>query len=97
MAYENIPAENAPALAPVWAFTVDMERATIDDLEIFDPEVKTGTGVMLEFLDRVVTNVKRDDESLGPKVRGHGIPYPELRKVFEQVGAAMREQNNAKN
>jgi hypothetical protein len=30
-------------------------------------------------------------------VRGHGVPYPELKKVFEQVGAAMREQNNAKN
>lgn len=97
MPYDNIPAENAPALPPVWDFTVDMERATIDDLEIFDPEVKTGTGVMLEFLDRVVINVKRDGESLGSKVRGHGIPYPELRKIFEQVGAAMREQNHAKN
>ena len=97
MAYETVPTETAPALPPVWEFAVDLNHATIDDLVIFDPDTKTGTGMMLEFLDRVVTNVKRDGESLGPKVRGHGVPYPELKKVFEQVGAAMREQNNAKN
>ncbi len=32
MPYDNVPTDNAPALPPTWEFTVDLSRATIDDV-----------------------------------------------------------------
>jgi len=69
MAYDNIPAENAPALPPrvdEYTFTVDLDgfhpdgnpRATIDDLALFDAKGTVGNIEMLDFLDRVVTRVE---------------------------------------
>lgn len=92
-----MPYDDIPPAAIVYTFTVDLNCALVDDLELFDADAKAGGIQMLDFLDRVITDVKRDGESLGPKVRGHGIPYPELKKIFVAVGTAMKEANNAGN
>lgn len=75
MAYENVPAANAPALAPrvdEYKFTIDIDgtlsngepRATIDDLDLFDTTAKTSTVALLDFLDRVVVRVTLRDQVL---------------------------------
>ncbi len=90
-----------------------MPRATIDDLDMFDAETKTSNKQMLDFLDRVVTRVTlrgeqlfshvpagEDGSEIGLRaegVRGKNIAYPALKRIFEAVGAAMKEQNDAKN
>jgi hypothetical protein len=62
---------------------------------------------MLDFLDRVVTKVTLRGETLVTRiptenggveervegVRGKGIAYPALKKIFEAVGAAMKDMN----
>jgi hypothetical protein len=133
MPYENVPTENAPALAPradEYAFTIDLTgtlpdgspRATIDDLDMFDAETRTGNKQMLDFLDRVVTSVtfrgtplmtrivtkesyeeggetkeREHVEERAEGVRGKGIGYVALKKLFAAVGEAMKDASNAKN
>jgi hypothetical protein len=121
MPYENIPETNAPpipAQAEAYGFTISLDgtlpdgspRATVDDLDLFDAESKTGNKQMLDFLDRVVTKVTLRGETLVSRitvmdgdqgrieervegVRGKGIAYPALKKIFEAVGAAMKDMN----
>jgi hypothetical protein len=115
---KNIPSENAPAppaQAEAYGFTISLDgtlpdgspRSTIDDLDMFDAESKTGNKQMLDFLDRVVTKVTLRGETLITRiptedggveervegVRGKGIAYPALKKIFEAVGAAMKDMN----
>jgi hypothetical protein len=97
MPYDNVPAENAPALPPTWEFTVDLTHATIDDLDLFDASTQTSNRQMLDYLDRIIADVQRNGESLGPGVRGKGVPYLRLKAIFEAVGAAMKEANNPGN
>ncbi len=99
MPYENVPTENAPALSEhgAYAFHIDLNHATIDDLDLFDADSKTGNRQMLDFLDRIVADVSLNGTSLGPQVRGHNIPYPRLKQLMESVGEAMKQANEAKN
>jgi hypothetical protein len=97
MPYDNVPTDNAPALPPTWEFTVDLSRATIDDLDLFDASTQTSNKEMLDYLDRIIKDVQRNGESLGPGVRGKGVPYLRLKSIFEAVGAAMKEANNPGN
>jgi hypothetical protein len=101
MPYENTPTENAPALRAQqpadFAYTLDLMRADVDDMDLFDSEAGKGTKAMLDFLDRVVTDVKLRGDSLGAGVRGKGIPLPFLRDLMTQVGDALKESQNAKN
>lgn len=92
MAYDNVPEENAPALPPQrYEYDVDPDKMTIDDLDMFDSSAATGNRQMLDFLDRVVADVKIDGQSTGPGVRGKAIPYPKLKDIFEAVGATMKD------
>lgn len=104
MPYDNVPAENEPALAPrpdEYTFTFDITgmhpdgkpRSTIDDLDMFDVENKTGNKQMLDYLDRIVTDVKIKGESTGPKVRGKGIPYACLKQLMTGVGETIKAAN----
>jgi hypothetical protein len=99
MPYENIPTENAPALSEhgAYEFRIDLNRATIDDLDLFDAGSKTGNREMLDFLDRVVADVSLNGVSLGARVRGHSVPYPRLKQLMESVGEAMKQANDAGN
>ena len=75
MPYENPPTENAPALpirADEWTFKFSLDAATIDDLDLFSAENSTSNKQMLDFLDRVVTDVAVQGESQGAGVRGKG-------------------------
>ena len=93
MPYEKdaIPAENAAPLRSRdlndYTFTIDLWNADADDLELFDTQNPAGVKQQLDFIDRAVAG----------GVRGKGIPYPVLRKIFQQVGEAMKEANNAGN
>ena len=100
MPYDEIPAENAPALpirADEWTFKFSLDAATIDDLDLFDASTQTSNKEMLDYLDRIIKDVQRNGESLGPGVRGKGVPYLRLKSIFEAVGAAMKEANNPGN
>jgi hypothetical protein len=79
MPYENVPAENAPAIPArpdEYTFTFDIDgylpdgspRSTIDDLDLFSPESKTTNTQMLDYLDRVVTKVACRGEQLFTRV-----------------------------
>ena len=99
MPYENPPTENAPALpvrADEWTFKFSLDAATIDDLDLFSPENNTSNKQMLDFLDRVVTDVAVQGESQGAGVRGKGVPYACLKRLMEGVGAAMKDANDPK-
>jgi hypothetical protein len=88
---DTIPTENAPALRSHdladYKFQVDLWQADVDDLALFDTENPGGGKQTLDFLDRVVVG----------GVRGKGIPYPVLKKLFQQIGDAMKEANSAGN
>lgn len=100
--YENVPTENAPA--PIshdfgdYVFTVDLWRATLDDMVLFDAETKTTAPQMFEFLDRVITNYKYRGESKGAGVTGKGIPLPILMQhLMPMIGEGMKDLQNIKN
>jgi hypothetical protein len=99
MPYEEstIPTENTPPL-PVrdtdWTFRFSLDKATIDDLDLFSAENSTSNKQMLDFLDRVVTDVAVHGESQGAGVRGKGVPYTCLKRLMEGVGAAMKDANS---
>ena len=75
MPYDDIPTENAPALAPrvdEYLFEIDLQgvhpdgdpRSTLDDLDLFSTDGgKTNTD-LLNFFDRVVTKVTLRGEVL---------------------------------
>lgn len=97
MAYEKetIPAENAPA--PIshdfgdYVFEIDLWQATADDMALFDPEAKTNSAQMFEFLDRVVRDYRYQGESRGAGVTGKKIPYPVLVKhLMPKIGEGMK-------
>ena len=99
MPYDEIPTENAPALpvrADEWTFKFSLDAATIDDLDLFSAENSTSNKQMLDFLDRVVTDVAVQGESQGAGVRGKGVPYACLKRLMEGVGAAMKDANDPK-
>jgi hypothetical protein len=108
MPYENVPTENAPAIparSDEYTFSFDITGihpdgkpySTIDDLDMFDADSKTGNRKMLDYLDRIVTDVKIKGESTGPKVRGKGIPYACLKDLMAGVGKTIQAANDTKN
>lgn len=65
MPYDGVPTENAPANTNgAYDFKVDMNRATVDDLEMFDSGVKIGNRATLDFLDRIVVEVTLNGKTL---------------------------------
>ena len=99
MPYENVPAENAPA--PIshdfsdYEFKVDLWRATLDDMALFDTETRTSAGQMFEFLDRVVVNYFYRGEEKGPGVTGKGVPLPVLMQhLMPSIGQGMKALQN---
>jgi hypothetical protein len=63
---------------------------------MFSPESKTTNKQMLDYLDRIVTDVKIKGESTGPKVRGKGIPYACLKQLMAGVGETIKQANESK-
>ena len=75
MPYDDIPTENAPALAPrvdEYQFEIDLQgihpdgnpRSTLDDLDIFSPDGGKNNTDLLNYLDRIVTKVTLRGEVL---------------------------------
>jgi len=75
MPYDNVPTENAPALAPSigeYLFEIDLAgthpdgnpRSTIDDLDLFSPDGGKSNTDLLNYLDRVVTKVTLRGQTL---------------------------------
>ena len=114
MPYDDIPTENAPALAPrvdEYQFTVDIHgtlpdgtpRSTIDDLDIFSPDGGATNTKLLDYLDRVVVEVRCRGEIFTTAdgrvegVRGKRIPFAVLKRLMQAVDAAMKQASNAGN
>jgi hypothetical protein len=108
MPYENVPTENAPAIPArpdEYQFRFQITGihpdgkpySTIDDLDMFSPESKTTNTQMLDYLDRIVTDVRIKGESTGPKVRGKGIPYECLKQLMAGVGETIKQANESGN
>lgn len=96
---KNIPTENAPA--PIshdfddYKFKIDFWKATADDMNLFDTEVKTSAPQMFEFLDRVIVEYSYRGESKGPGVSGKGVPLPILMQhLMPQIGEGMKNLQN---
>ena len=75
MPYDNVPTDNAPALAPridEYLFEIDLAgthpdgnpRSTLDDLDLFSPDGGKSNTDLLNYLDRVVTKVTLRGETL---------------------------------
>lgn len=75
MPYDDIPTENAPALAPrvdEYLFEIDLQgmhpdgdpRSTLDDLDLFSPDGGKSNTDLLNYLDRVVTKVTLRGQTL---------------------------------
>jgi hypothetical protein len=108
MPYEDVPTENArpiPPRADEFTFTFNITDihpdgkpySTIDDLDLFSAETQTSNTRLLDYLDRIVTDVKIKGESTGPGVRGKGIPYPCLKRLMTGVGETIKRANDAGN
>ena len=113
MPYDEIPTQNAPALEPrpdeyTFSYTFDgrlppaadgtpgKRRATIDDLELFSVEGADNKR-MLDFLDRVITDVQLRGRSLGPGARGHDLPLECFNVLMNDVGEKFKALFNPKN
>ena len=99
MPYENVPTENAPA--PIshdfddYKFKIDFWRATLDDMALFDTDVRTSAAQMFEFLDRVVVQYTYRGEEKGPGVTGKSIPLPILMQhLMPRIGEGMKALQN---
>lgn len=114
MPYDNVPETNAPALpsrVDDYAFAVDIHgtlpdgtpRSTIDDLDIFSPDGGATNTKLLDYLDRVVVEVRYRGEVLTTVdgrvegVRGKRIPFAVLKRLMQAVDAAMKQAGNAGN
>ena len=113
MPYDEIPTENAPALEPqpdeyTFTFTFNgrlppnedgtpgKRRTSLDDLELFSTEGADNKR-MLDFLDRVITDVQLRGRSLGPGVRKHDLPHECFQSLMKGVGEQLKAIYNPKN
>ena len=101
MPYEPDTMETVPPLRSRdigdYKFDIDLWLADADDLELFDLESPAGGKRNFEFLHKIITNTIIRGESKGPGLCGHGVPYPVVKHLFEQVGEELKRLNNAKN
>jgi hypothetical protein len=99
MPYENVPTENAkPPISHDFSdyeFKVDLWRATLDDMALFDTEHKTSAAQMFEFLDRVVIDFTYRGERKGAGVTGKGVPLPiMMQHLMPMIGEGMKQLQN---
>lgn len=77
-----------------YTFRVELWRAKIRDLRMFDPENPVGNIKMLDFVARVIRDIRAGGQAVEDVEE---LPYPVLSKIFQAIGEAMKAANNAGN